>query len=40
MTDFIIKNRLIEIDKIKAFTEDNYAYNESLSSEKEWVFSR
>ena len=40
MTDFIIKNRLTEIDEIKAFTKGNYAYNESLSSDKEWVFCR
>lgn len=40
MTDFIIKNRLIEAEEIKAFNLDNYVFNSSLSSENEWVFSR
>ena len=40
MTDFIIKNRLTEIEQIKQFSAENYTYNESLSLEKEWVFSR
>ncbi len=40
MTDFIIKNRLTEAEQIKAFNLENYAFNESLSSENEWVFSR
>ena len=40
MTNFVIKNRLTEAEQIKAFSLENYGYNESLSSEKEWVFSR
>jgi cytoplasmic iron level regulating protein YaaA (DUF328/UPF0246 family) len=40
MTDFIIKNRLVEAEEIKAFNLDNYNFNSSLSSENEWVFSR
>jgi cytoplasmic iron level regulating protein YaaA (DUF328/UPF0246 family) len=40
MTNFIIKNRLIEAEQIKAFNVNDYAYNESLSAENEWVFSR
>ena len=40
MTSFIIKNRLIEPEQIKAFNCENYSFNESLSSENEWVFSR
>ncbi|NOR68730.1 MAG: peroxide stress protein YaaA [Methylomarinum sp.] len=40
MTNFIIKNRLTEAEQIKAFKLENYAFNESLSSENEWVFSR
>jgi cytoplasmic iron level regulating protein YaaA (DUF328/UPF0246 family) len=40
MTNFIIKNHLTEAEQIKAFDNENYAFNQSLSSEKEWVFSR
>jgi len=40
MTNFIIKNHLIEAEQIKAFNLENYIYNETLSTEKEWVFSR
>lgn len=40
MTDFVIKNRLIEAEDIKAFNQDNYVFNTSLSSENEWIFSR
>ena len=40
MTDFIIKNRLTEIEQVKQFNAENYAFNEALSSDKEWVFSR
>ena len=40
MTDFIIKNKLTETEQIKAFNHENYGFNQSLSSEKEWVFIR
>ena len=40
MTDFIIKNRLTEPEQIKAFNLESYRFNESLSSDKEWIFSR
>lgn len=40
MTNFIIKNRLTLIEQIKAFNHEKYGFNSSLSSEKEWVFSR
>ncbi len=40
MTNYIIKNRLTNPEQIKAFNSENYVYNESLSSEKEWIFSR
>lgn len=40
MTNFIIRNRLTDAEQIKAFDLENYAFNESLSSDKEWVFSR
>jgi len=40
MTNFIIKNRLTKAEQIKTFDLEDYAFNESLSSDKEWVFSR
>ena len=40
MTNFIIKSRLTNAEQIKSFNEANYVFNESLSSDKEWVFSR
>jgi len=40
MTNFIIKNRLTTAEQIKSFNLEDYTFNESLSSEKEWVFSR
>jgi len=40
MTNFIIKNRLTEIEQVKGFDLEQYTFNEVLSSEKEWVFSR
>lgn len=40
MTNFIIKNRITEVEEIKTFELENYKFNDSLSSEKEWVFSR
>ncbi len=40
MADYLIKNRLTEAEPIKLFNRENYVYNESLSSEKQWVFSR
>ncbi|MCK4840839.1 MAG: peroxide stress protein YaaA [Methylococcales bacterium] len=40
MTNFIIKNKLTEAEQIKAFDCADYAFNESLSTDEEWVFSR
>lgn len=40
MTNFIIKNRLLDAEGLKEFSCDNYAYNSSLSSKNEWIFSR
>ncbi len=40
MTDFMIKNRVTDANQIKAFSDSEYVFNEGLSSEKEWVFSR
>lgn len=40
MSRFIIKNRIEQLGDLKAFHEDNYLYNEELSSELELVFTR
>jgi cytoplasmic iron level regulating protein YaaA (DUF328/UPF0246 family) len=40
MTNYIIKNRLVEVEEVKTFNYDNYIFNPSLSSENEWVFCR
>ncbi len=40
MTNFIIKNRLTKAEQVKAFNLESYSFNEPLSSEKEWIFSR
>lgn len=40
MCDFIIRNRIQDIQDIKAFGQNGYAYRHSLSSEDKWVFGR
>jgi uncharacterized protein len=40
MTRFIIKNKLERVDEIKHFNLDGYAYDDNMSSDKEWVFTR
>jgi len=40
MTSFIIKNRLTEIEQFKGFNQDNYFFDNSLSSENSFVFIR
>lgn len=40
MVNFIIKNRLLDMDKIKLFNEDSYVFNSTLSTDDDWVFSR
>lgn len=40
MTDFIITHRITEPEQLKTFNQENYRFNPSLSSKKEWVFSR
>jgi uncharacterized protein len=41
MTNFIIQNKIEDkIEKIKTFNVDRYEYNEKLSTESEWVFTR
>lgn len=40
MASFIIKNHIENVDEIKEFAEGNYAYDQSGSSEDEFVFTR
>jgi len=40
MSRFMIKNQLTNIEGIKGFDYENYSYNEPLSSENEWIFTR
>ena len=40
MSNFIIKNRVIEIEALKGFNMDGYTFNNALSSENEWFFTR
>ncbi|EON76894.1 UPF0246 protein YaaA [Lunatimonas lonarensis] len=40
MTDFVIKNRLTDVEQLKTFQAERYEYSEPLSTEDEWVFVR
>jgi len=40
MLRFIIQNRINDPEYLKAFDEDGYYFNNDLSSQREWVFSR
>ncbi len=40
MTRFIIENRLSNPEEIKTFDLDGYAYDDNLSGENQWVFTR
>lgn len=40
MTNFAVKNRVEDVQELKAFGEAGYAYDESRSTDKEWVFIR
>ncbi len=40
MATFIVKNRINKPDDIKSFNVDGYQYNEDLSKEYDWVFTR
>lgn len=40
MTRYIIQNKINNPEELKEFNEEDYEYNEELSSEKEWVFTR
>lgn len=40
MSRFIIKNQPQDVNEIKLFSEDGYAYDDNLSSDNQWVFTR
>lgn len=40
MSRYIIQNEISEPEKLKLFREEDYEYNEELSNEKEWIFTR
>lgn len=40
MSTFIVKNKITDVEKIKAFSEAGYIYNAELSTQNDWVFSR
>jgi len=40
MARYIIQNKIKQPSKIKFFEEEGYKFNEQLSSETEWVFTR
>jgi cytoplasmic iron level regulating protein YaaA (DUF328/UPF0246 family) len=40
MTNFVIKNKLTQPEKLKEFVEDGYQFNAELSNDKQWFFIR
>ena len=40
MAKWIIKNNIKDAESLKNCTEDNYVFNEALSSENDWIFTR
>lgn len=40
MSNFAIKNRITEPERLKTFNEDGYEYSEKLSDQSNWVFVR
>jgi cytoplasmic iron level regulating protein YaaA (DUF328/UPF0246 family) len=40
MARFIIRNRIVETDRLKLFDEDGYYYNDKMSNDKNLVFTR
>ena len=40
MASFIVKNRISKPEDIKGFSEDGYQYNETYSTDDQWVFTR
>jgi len=40
MARFILKNKISNIDDLKLFEEEGYFYNDSLSKQDQFVFTR
>lgn len=40
MANYIVKNKIEDLEVLKKFTDENYSFNEELSSEKNYVFTR
>jgi cytoplasmic iron level regulating protein YaaA (DUF328/UPF0246 family) len=40
MARFIIQNQIVNLEEVKNFNLGGYAFSESLSTDKEWVFTR
>lgn len=40
MTRFIVKNKITSLDELREFEEEDYRYNDDLSTSSEWVFTR
>jgi cytoplasmic iron level regulating protein YaaA (DUF328/UPF0246 family) len=40
MVRYMVENNINSVEEIKCFQEEDYQYNEELSTEKEWVFLR
>ncbi len=40
MATFIVRNRISKPDDLKEFAEDGYVFNDSYSSDDQWVFTR
>ena len=40
MAGFIIKNKIIHVESIKAFDSDGYSFNDAMSEGDKWVFTR
>ncbi len=40
MVDFVIRNRIENLELVKGFDRDGYAFNKALSSQDEWIFCR
>lgn len=40
MAKYIVENKITQVEHLKSFDTQGYAFNEALSSENNWVFSR
>jgi len=40
MARYIVQNKLNSLEDLKHYNIDNYVYDENLSNEKEWIFTR